>query len=115
MYQRGGLPINVIVLPTNPDQSTRADGYPLYLIEFDSVLLIKRIICNCAMLRPEKTIIACCAEDVDRYHINNIPSLLSPLTTVVKVSVPTEGAICNALMAIEYIDNDQESFVLNSN
>lgn len=107
--------MNILVLLAGPDQSTQADGYPLYLTEFDSVPLIQRIISNCATLGPKKIIVACRAEDVERYHLDNILSLLSPLTTVVKVSVPTEGATCTALMAVEHIDNDQELLVLNGN
>ncbi len=107
--------MNTLILAAGQDQVTQEDGYPLCLAEFDSVPLIQRVADACLSLEPRKLIVAFREEDVHKYHLDNILRLLSPLTKVLKIGAPTEGASCTALLAAEDIDTEDELLIVNGN
>ena len=107
--------MNALILAAGQDQVSQDDGYPLCLAEFDSVPLIQRVANACLSLTPKKLIVAFREEDVQKYHLDNILKLLSPIAKVLKVRAPTEGASCTALLATADIDNSDELLIVNGN
>ena len=53
-------------------------------------------------------------EHREKYHLDNMLSLIAPDCKIVEVDGVTEGAACTTLLAEEYIDNDQPLFIANS-
>jgi NDP-sugar pyrophosphorylase family protein len=107
--------MNILILAAGQDQVTQEDGYPLCLVEFDSVPLIQRVADACRALDPRKMIVAFREEDVYKYHLDNILGLLSPRARVLRIGAPTAGAACTALLAAEDIDTDDELLIVNGN
>ena len=56
------------------------------------------------MLRREETL---------RHHTDRVARLLCPAVTVLDVANSTAGAACSALLAVEYIDNDEPLVITN--
>jgi len=49
-----------------------------------------------------------------QYNLDTLLNVITPNCTIVEVDTITEGAACTALLAREYIDNDQPLFFANS-
>ena len=107
--------MNVLILAAGPDQATQQDGYPLCLTEFDSAPLIQKVTEACAVLKPHKMVVAFREEDVNKYHLDNILEILWPKATVLRITAPTEGASCTALLAAKVIDTEEELLIINGN
>jgi dTDP-glucose pyrophosphorylase len=50
----------------------------------------------------------------EKYNLDSVLNLIAPGCRIVEVDGLTEGAACTALLAREYIDNDQPLFFANS-
>src|SRR6056300_1140032 len=53
-------------------------------------------------------------EHREKYNLDTLLNLISPISKIVEVDGITEGAACTALLAKEYIDNDNPLFFANS-
>ena len=107
--------MNVLILSAGPNDAASDDGYPLCLTEFDSIPLIQLIINSCSVLKPASITIAFNKEQVRKYRLDSIVSLLWPGSQCVRIEGPTQGAACTALLAVKRIDNEDELLVLNAN
>lgn len=108
--------MNILILAAGDPLFDVHDGnYPLCLTELEGVPVIERIVNSCKLLDAEKIIFAFRKEEANRFHLDNIVNLLTPNAVTIKVEGHTPGAACTALLAIPYIDNDQELMVLSAN
>jgi dTDP-glucose pyrophosphorylase len=108
--------MNILILAAgHPEFDTRDGHYPLSLTEVDGAPIIERIVNSCKVLGAKNIIFALRKEDANRYHLDNVVSLLSPNAIVLKVKGNTPGAACTALLAAAHIDNCQELLVMSAN
>lgn len=88
--------------------------YPKPLIEIQNKTIIQMVIENFSGLTGKKFIFVVNKADCDRHHLGDILSLLTDnQCEIVKLSGETKGAICSALMAIEYIDSQKHLIISN--
>ena len=95
--------------------ATVNNPYPLMLTEIQGIPLLQRIISSCNELDGATLAITLNDEDIRKYHIDTIASLLSPGITVFNVFNKTKGAACSALLAKDFIDVDDDLLIINSN
>jgi NDP-sugar pyrophosphorylase family protein len=107
--------MNILILAAGQNPVPEEEGYPLCLVEFDSVPLIQRVTTACGSLNPKKLIVAFREEDVRGYHLDNVVTLLWPNANVLNVRGKTKGAACTALLAADMIDADEELLIVNGN
>ncbi|GGP25439.1 glycosyltransferase family 2 protein [Silvimonas amylolytica] len=108
--------MNVLILAAGNSGVDMHDGaYPLCLTELEGVPLIERLILGCSAISNAQFIVALRGQDIRRYHLDNIVTLLSPEATILRVAEDTRGAACTALLAASEIDNDEELLILNGN
>lgn len=108
--------MNILILAAGHSEVDTHDGkYPLCLTEFDGMPLLERISNACKSLSPRKMVFALRKEEVQRFHLDNVVNLLNPGAVTLKVDGDTPGAACTALLAVDYIDNEQELLILNAN
>lgn len=107
--------MNILILAAGTDPSSQNEGYPLCLTEFDDIPLIQYIIEASLALHPKQMIVALRDEDVCRYHLGNIVSLLVPDARILNIQAGTQGAACTALLATGLIDNEDELLIINGN
>lgn len=88
--------------------------YPKPLIEINDKTMIQRVIENYETLPNKKFIFIVNKSDCDAYHLDNTLSLLTNKQSfIVKLSNYTQGALCSALMATEYIDSKSPLIITN--
>lgn len=89
--------------------------YPIPLIEIGSKMLIERVIENLSTLDKEiKFIFVVRKSDCATHHLDDVlKGLTNDTCQIIKIHKETSGAVCSALMAIEYIDNKSPLLIAN--
>jgi NDP-sugar pyrophosphorylase family protein len=108
--------MNILILAAgHPEFDTRDGNYPLCLTEFNGVPMLERIVNACKPLGAKRIIFALRKDEVNRYHLDSVANLLSPVAVTLKVEGSTPGAACTALLAAGHIDSSEELLVMNAN
>lgn len=111
-----GRRLNVLILASGLSDSNVDDGnYPLCLAEIEGIPLIEHLVQACAQIGATGFAVAFRKSDIEEFHLDNIMGVLAPNANVISVEKDTAGAACTALLAISYIDNDDELLILNGN
>ncbi len=109
--------MNILLLFSGSDTSFRESGYeyPKNLIEINGKPLLQNVLesLDSNILKNNKLIFAIKKEEIDRYHTSMVAKLLYPKATIISVPNATAGAVCTALLAVEYIDNDEPLLIVN--
>jgi len=103
----------VLLLGAGP-ASDEADAPPLWLLEFDGLLLVERFVRACAGLGA-RLVFAVRAHEIRRHRIDSVIGLAAPGAVVVPIAGETAGAACTALLCIRHIDPEAPLLILNSN
>ncbi|RRS04479.1 hypothetical protein EIP75_10760 [Aquabacterium soli] len=108
--------MNVLILGAGATVSGQGgDAFPAFMAEVKGLPLIQRLVESCTALSPAWIGIACQASDIDTYRIGALPKLLHPNAEFVTTKGNTQGAVCTALLAAQYIDHDDELLILGVN
>jgi dTDP-glucose pyrophosphorylase len=107
--------MNVLILAAGSQASLAQDEYPLCLSEFRGEPLLQTLMRQCQSLSALQVIVAFRKEEILKYHLDNIASLLMSQSRVISVPSETKGAACTALLASKFIDTDDELLILNGN
>jgi len=107
--------MNILILAAGRNPVPEEEGYPLCLVEFDSVPLIQRVTTACGSLNPKNLIVAFREEDVRGYHLDSVVTLLWPDANILNVRGGTKGAACTALLAVGMININEELLIVNGN
>jgi NDP-sugar pyrophosphorylase family protein len=108
--------MNIFILAAGQATFDSQDGsYPLCLTELDGIPLIERLIQSCHSINDANFIVALREQDIRQYHLDNIVHLLSPRMNIIRIAEETKGAACTALLAMSYIDNNEELLIINGN
>lgn len=111
--QRG---MNVLILAGGQSDSNAGDGdYPLCLTEINGAPLIQHLVNSCKAVGTIRIVVAFPKVDIDKFHLDNVMEVLTPGANIISVGQYTHGAACTALLAVGYIDNDDELLVINGN
>jgi len=89
--------------------------YPKPLVEIDGKLMIQHVIENLSSISEEKRFIFILREeDCTRHHLDTTIRLLAGEDVIIiKLQSETKGAACSALLAINFIANDQPLIIAN--
>lgn len=108
--------MNIILLAAGSTEFNTHDGnYPLCLTEVDGVPLLERQANQAIGAGAKKFIVTLKAEEVTKFHLDSVISLLSDKAHLVVIPGNTAGAACSALIAIEHIDDEEELLIINGN
>jgi choline kinase len=89
--------------------------YPKQLIEIENQTVIEMVINNFSTIKDKQFIFLVMEDDVKKFHIDNILRLLTDDNCqIITLRNYTHGAVCTALMAIEFINNNDELIIANS-
>ena len=87
-------------------------SFPKPLIDINGKTMIQVIIENLNF--PAEHIFLCQNEHYEKYAMKEILGLVSPNCQIIKVDGITDGAACTALLSKNYINNDEELIIANS-
>jgi HAD superfamily hydrolase (TIGR01509 family) len=92
--------------------ATAGYSFPKPLIDVLGKPMIQWVVEN-VNLKSKYTFIAQ-AEHIEKYSLPTLLNLIAPACNIVPVEAVTEGAACTALLATQFIDNDNPLLILNS-
>lgn len=108
---------NILIPLAGPSQFFNKEEFvfPKPLIEINGKTMIQHVIENLNRIKSKKHFIFIVnAEDCRRHHLDNILRLLTEnKCQIVYVQNETKGAVCSALLAIDYIDSETSLIVAN--
>ena len=106
--------MNILILMAGiaKDFEEKGHSYPKYLLEVQNKPIIQRTIESLENFGEDITCIIR-KEDQEKYFLGDTLKILCPSCKVIEVSGETKGAICTALFAIDFINNDEELVILN--
>lgn len=91
--------------------------YPDVLNEVLGKTMIELVVENFNQINDDKRYVFIInKEESDKYHIDNILKLITDNNCeIVKLSNKTKGAVCSCLMAIDFINNNDDLIIANGN
>lgn len=106
--------LNVLIPMAGAGSRFAQAGYtfPKPLIDVNGKPMIQVVVENLGL--DANFIFVVQKEHREKFHLDNMLSLIAPNCKIVEVDGLTEGAACTALLAKEYIDNDAPLFFANS-
>jgi dTDP-glucose pyrophosphorylase len=108
--------MNIVVLMASPDLDYEKQfGYPKALTEVQGITIIKRFIESCLDLFKEANNVTFVIrkEHNKKYYLGEIIKLLFKEAIIIEIDGDTHGAACSTLLAIDYIDLDEQLFVIS--
>ncbi len=104
--------MKIVFLMGGHSISQSNEDYPLCFAEINGELVLEKHIQYCLELKPSELIFCVRAEDIKRYCIDEVIKRLDSEANIVTINTQTRGAVCTALLGIEYINNDEELIVM---
>jgi dTDP-glucose pyrophosphorylase len=109
--------VNIVILMGGSSSSFFDEGHKFCkpLIEVGEDMIIEAVVNNLnQIIEPHDRIIFIIKqEDNEKFHLKNVIKLLAPDSEVVELKYDTDGAACSALLASEYIEDDEELLIVN--
>jgi hypothetical protein len=108
--------MNVLILAAGgePADPHAPDPYPIWLSEMEDGLVLERQVRALAFDKAARFVFCFRRADVERYHLRDIVSLMSPDCGVVEIRRDTRGAACTAMLAIGKMDLEAELVVVSA-
>ena len=106
--------LNILIPMAGAGSRFQKAGYtfPKPLIDVEGKPMIQVVVENLNM--DANFIFVVQKEHREQYNLDTLLNLIAPNSKIVEVDKMTEGAACTALLAKEYIDNDNPLFFANS-
>lgn len=106
--------MKVLILASGGSDAFQKAGYPYpkNLVEIHGKSLLQMVLENCAVPGAD-FIVVLPRDEATKFHTDQVVKLLLPKATVILAPVPTSGAACTALLAVEQIDNDEPLLIVN--
>lgn len=108
--------LNIVIPMAGAGSRFAEAGYsfPKPLIDVNGKPMIQLVIENLTPKVPHKFIFICQQEHYDKYSLDQIFRNLTTEHEVIKLNSATQGAACTVLLGADYIDNDDELVIANS-
>jgi dTDP-glucose pyrophosphorylase len=109
--------MNILLLMAGSSEAFREAGhlYPKPLVEIAGKPIVQHIIESLAPLSGlgGRLIVTVRYDENAKYHIAAVVKLLNPAAEVLEIRGETAGAACSAMLAVDWIDNDEPLIIIN--
>ena len=110
--------MNILVLMAGGDEAFADAGYryPKNLVEIAGLPLVEhvsRLYAPFAQSPATHFTFLVKGDEIGAFHTDDVLQLLLPNANVIPVQEPTGGAACTALLAVEFINNDEPLLLCN--
>ena len=106
--------INILIPSGGKSNFFKDSYYPKNLYEVNGKPMIQRVI-EGINVNDSGFIFVFNQDECDKFHTDNIATLLTKgKLQIVRLADVTGGALCSCLMAVEWIDNNDELVIVNS-
>lgn len=100
--------MNVVFLMGGERIDRNEGSYPIYMAEMNEEIVLEKQIAHYDKMNPSKQIFCVRKDDVKNYSADNVIEQSADNAVCVQINGATAGSVCTALLASEYIDNDEE-------
>ena len=105
--------MKILVLMGGERITVQTSTYPIYMAEIRRKMLVEHKIEQCSSMKPSEMIFCYRREDVEEFRIDMVLKSLVPKRFVgVEIRSKTAGALCTALLAVEYLESDEEIVIV---
>lgn len=104
--------MQIIFLMGGQNFEKNSEEYPLYLTEISEKLIIEKQIDYCRGLKPRKFLFCVKDKDIQNFQVDSVIKQLVPDSEIIIINDRTMGAVCTALLSIEFINNEEELILL---
>ena len=87
--------------------------FPKPLIEIAGKPLIEVVLEKIIIDEPHQFIFICREEHLQKFALKEVLELLVPGSIIIEARTTTAGSLCSLLLAIEYLDTDDELLIMN--
>lgn len=106
---------NILIPACGKSKFYEESYYPQNVTEINGKPMIEHVIRNYSTVKDAKFTFCFFRDECDKFHTDKIVAILTDKNcNIVKQENPTGGALCTALLAIDYIGNDDELVIANS-
>lgn len=108
--------INIVIPMAGKGSRFAEAGYvmPKPLIDVNGRHMIELVVENVRPEREHRFIFICQREHIEKYDLRNTLQRIAPGCEIIPIDYITEGAACTVLLAKEYINNEDELMIANS-
>lgn len=89
-------------------------SFPKPLVEIRGKPMIEIVVNNLKLEEPHEFIFVCRRDHIQQYALADVLRLIAPDCQVIEMHQPTAGALCSVLLALEYLENDDELLIANA-
>jgi len=104
--------MNIMFLMGGHCPDSNRESYPLYLTEVGGKTILERQIDFIREIHPQQLLFCIKDEDVKQFSTDSVIWQLAPSAKIFSLKTQTKGAICSALLGVQYIDNDEELLLM---
>lgn len=104
-----------ILIPACGDSKHFQESYwPQNIVEIKGKPMIQYVVENFVNVEDKKYIFVLDQKECNKFHTDNVVKLITDdQCEIIKLAGKTGGALCTCLMAIQYIDTDDELIICN--
>lgn len=108
--------MNIVVPMAGGDALFRQHGFPFPkpVVEIAGRPLVEHAFDCLSPIHDARFIFVIRKDDDLRFHLRDMLQLMAPGSVVLRAEGETAGAACTVLLAVEYIDNDEELVIANA-
>lgn len=106
--------MNILILSADTKQ-IESNSYPVCLTEIEGLPLLQHIVNSIMPLKPKNVIFAFHEFYINQFHLDIVAKQLINTASVISLDQPTQGAACTALLASEFIENNEPLLIISSN
>src|SRR5258708_6344898 len=106
--------MNILIPMAGPDPyRERGFAYCKSLIDIEGQPLIQHVYQNLARIERNRLVVVLRKEEDERFYLREVVGHLDAACIVLRAESVTAGAACTALLAVEYIDSEEELVITN--
>ena len=105
--------MNIIFLMGGVRADTNKKQYPLYMTEINEKTILEQQFYNIQKIQPQQLLFCVHEAEIKKFYLSSIIKQIDPTSIIIPIISQTKGAICSALLAAEYIDNDSELILMS--
>ncbi len=104
--------MNIMFLMGGVRADTNKEDYPFYLAEINELTILEQQVKYVKVLQPRRLLFCMKESEIKQFHTDSVIRQLDPSATIIPIIAQTRGAVCSALLGVEYIDNDEELILM---
>jgi len=104
--------MNIMFLMGAFRADSNKEQYPLYLTEIREKTILEQQIENTQEIQPKQLLFCVKETDIKQFNVDQVIKQIEPGAKIIPVKAQTRGAVCTALLGVEYIDKEEELLIM---